>query len=100
MNGSLTLIASLLMIPAVLQMTGDDPMASDPPVIWRIVLKSVENTALNYSVLHLFCLQWAIWLATCRLKTIEELQVRCCFKWCVSAGVQVSSGMFLFGFVM
>ncbi|XP_042276011.1 Fanconi anemia group G protein isoform X2 [Thunnus maccoyii] len=69
--------AELLLTQAterVLQMTGDDPMASDPPVIWQIVLKSVENTALNSSVLHLFCLQWAIWLATCRLKTIQELQ--------------------------
>ncbi|XP_062273250.1 Fanconi anemia group G protein [Scomber scombrus] len=66
----------------ILQMTGDDPMASDPPVFWRIVLKSVENTALNASVLHLFCLQWAIWLATCRLNTIQELQeeLSCLFE--------------------
>nr|XP_020450076.1 Fanconi anemia group G protein isoform X2 [Monopterus albus] len=57
-----------------LQMAGNFPVASDPPVLWRTVLKSVENTALNSCVLYLLCLQWAIWLATCQLKMIEEFQ--------------------------
>ncbi|XP_042344579.1 Fanconi anemia group G protein, partial [Plectropomus leopardus] len=58
----------------VLQMTGDDPVASDPPAFWRAILKSVGNAALNPCVLHLLCVQWAIWLSTCQLKTIQELQ--------------------------
>ncbi|XP_044052731.1 Fanconi anemia group G protein isoform X2 [Siniperca chuatsi] len=69
--------AELLLTQAterVLQMTGDNPVCSDPPVFWRIVLKSVENTALNSCVLYLLCLQWAIWLATCQLKTIQGFQ--------------------------
>ncbi|XP_074494236.1 Fanconi anemia group G protein isoform X3 [Sebastes fasciatus] len=69
--------AELLLTQAterVLQMTGDDPLAPDPPVFWRTVLKSVGNTALNPSVLYLLCLQWAIWLSTCQLKTIQECQ--------------------------
>ena len=70
---------TLLLFPAVLQMTGDDPVASDLPVFWRTVLKSVGNTALNPCVLHLLCLQWAIWLSTCQLKTIQEFQVMPCF---------------------
>ncbi|KAM7391736.1 hypothetical protein PAMP_022398 [Pampus punctatissimus] len=59
---------------AVLQTTGDDAMASDPLVFWQKVLKSVETTALNSCVLYIFCLQWTIWLANCKLKTIQELQ--------------------------
>ncbi|XP_035513849.1 Fanconi anemia group G protein [Morone saxatilis] len=69
--------AELLLTQAterVLQMTGDAPVASDPGVFWKTVLKSVENTALNSSLQHLLCLQWAIWLATCQLKTIQECQ--------------------------
>ncbi|KAM9359882.1 Fanconi anemia group G protein [Symphorus nematophorus] len=58
----------------VLQVTGDEPAASDPPGIWRTVLKSVGNTALSSCVQHLLCLQWAIWLTTCQLKTIQEFQ--------------------------
>ncbi|XP_040050552.2 Fanconi anemia group G protein isoform X1 [Gasterosteus aculeatus] len=58
----------------ILQMTGDGPFASDPPVFWKTALKSVGNTALNRCVMHLLCLQWAIWLATCKLQTIQELQ--------------------------
>ncbi|XP_029295840.1 Fanconi anemia group G protein isoform X2 [Cottoperca gobio] len=58
----------------VLQMTGDDPVASDPTGFWRTVLKSVGNTALTPCVLSLLCLQWAIWLSTCQLKTIQEFQ--------------------------
>ncbi|KAK9522693.1 hypothetical protein VZT92_019141 [Zoarces viviparus] len=58
----------------VLQMTEDDSAASDPPVFWRTALKSVGNTALKPRVLYLLCLQWAIWLATCQLKTIQGFQ--------------------------
>ena len=60
-------------------MTGDDPVTSDLPAFWRTVLKSVRNKALNSCVLHLLCLQWVIWLATCQLKTIQEFKVRSSF---------------------
>ncbi|XP_038560147.1 Fanconi anemia group G protein [Micropterus salmoides] len=69
--------AELLLTQAterVLQVTGHDPVASDHPVFWRTLLKSVESTALNSCVLYLLCLQWAIWLATCQLKTIQGFQ--------------------------
>ncbi|XP_041793643.1 Fanconi anemia group G protein isoform X2 [Chelmon rostratus] len=69
--------AELLLIQATvrgLQMTGDGPVASDPPLFWRTALRSVGNTDLNSSVLYLLCLQWVIWLATCQLKTILEFQ--------------------------
>ncbi|XP_078106721.1 Fanconi anemia group G protein isoform X1 [Sander vitreus] len=69
--------AELLLTQAterVIQMTGDAPVASDPPVFWRTVLKSVGDTALNPCVLYLLCLQWAIWLSTCQLKIIQECQ--------------------------
>ncbi|XP_030272473.1 Fanconi anemia group G protein isoform X2 [Sparus aurata] len=58
----------------VIQMTGDDPISSDPPAFWRTLLKSVGNTTFNSSVQHLLCLQWALWLAKCQLKTIQEFQ--------------------------
>ncbi|XP_068994837.1 Fanconi anemia group G protein [Embiotoca jacksoni] len=58
----------------VLQLTGGDPCTSDVLVRWGTVLKSLENTALHPCVLHLLCLQWAIWLATCQLKTLQEFQ--------------------------
>ncbi|XP_070761028.1 Fanconi anemia group G protein [Enoplosus armatus] len=73
--------AELLLTQAterVLQVTGDDPVASDSPVFWTTVLKSVENTALNSCVLYLLCLQWAIWLATCQLKTIQTFHEELC----------------------
>ncbi|KAE8292251.1 Fanconi anemia group G protein-like protein [Larimichthys crocea] len=69
--------AELLLIQAterVLQITGDNPVATDPPVFWKTALKSVANTALNSSIQYILCLQWAIWLATCQLKTIQEFQ--------------------------
>ncbi|XP_062238075.1 Fanconi anemia group G protein [Platichthys flesus] len=69
--------AELLLTHALqraLQMTGDDPVASDLPAFWRTVLKSGRNKALNSCVLHLLCLQWVIWLATCKLKTIHEFK--------------------------
>lgn len=78
---SLTFPACLL-FPTVLQMSGDYHVASDPLVFWRTILKSVGNTALNSCLLYLLCVQWAIWLATCQLKTIEGFQVRACL-WAV-----------------
>lgn len=81
-NSSALTFNSLLLFFAVLQVhsssTEDDPAASDPHLFWRTVLKSVGNTALAPCVLHLLCLQWAIWLSTCQLKTIQEFQVRSC----------------------
>ncbi|XP_041856252.1 Fanconi anemia group G protein isoform X2 [Melanotaenia boesemani] len=67
--------AELLITQAMerfLQVTGGDAGTSDPLVFWRNILKSVGNTALHPFVLYLVCLQWAIWLATCQLKTIKE----------------------------
>uniref|UniRef100_A0A3P8U3P3 FA complementation group G n=1 Tax=Amphiprion percula TaxID=161767 RepID=A0A3P8U3P3_AMPPE len=64
----------------VLQMTGGETGASDPLVRWRAVLKSVENTHLHPTVLYLLCLQWAIWLATCQLETIQEFQMSSLFE--------------------
>ncbi|XP_069379960.1 Fanconi anemia group G protein isoform X2 [Paralichthys olivaceus] len=69
--------AELLLTHALqraLQMTGDDPVTSDLPAFWRTVLKSLRNEALISCVLHLLCLQWVIWLATCQLKTIQEFK--------------------------
>uniref|UniRef100_G3P537 FA complementation group G n=1 Tax=Gasterosteus aculeatus aculeatus TaxID=481459 RepID=G3P537_GASAC len=75
----------------ILQMTGDGPFASDPPVFWKTALKSVGNTALNRCVMHLLCLQWAIWLATCKLQTIQELQLLSVFE-TLSSGVWDEEG--------
>ncbi|XP_034548756.1 Fanconi anemia group G protein [Notolabrus celidotus] len=58
----------------VLQMTVDDHNASDTLVLWRTVLRSEGSKALKPCVLYLLCLQWAIWLATCQLKTIQEFK--------------------------
>ncbi|XP_061585953.1 Fanconi anemia group G protein isoform X2 [Cololabis saira] len=69
--------AELLLTKAtnrVLQMTGCDPIASDSPLLWRTAVKTVENTALHCFVLYVFTLQWAVWLATCQMKTIQEFQ--------------------------
>uniref|UniRef100_UPI0037E8508C Fanconi anemia group G protein n=1 Tax=Semicossyphus pulcher TaxID=241346 RepID=UPI0037E8508C len=68
--------AELLLTQATeraLQMSGYNHDASDPPVFWRTVFKSVENQA-NSCVLNLLCLQWAVWLATCQLNTIQEFK--------------------------
>uniref|UniRef100_A0A8D0AM29 FA complementation group G n=1 Tax=Sander lucioperca TaxID=283035 RepID=A0A8D0AM29_SANLU len=81
--------AELLLTQAterVLQMTGDAPVASDPPVFWRTVINSVGDTALNPCVLYLLCLQWAIWLSTCQLKIIQECQLFSVFE-TLSTGV-------------
>ncbi|XP_034398583.1 Fanconi anemia group G protein isoform X2 [Cyclopterus lumpus] len=69
--------AELLLTQAterLLQMKGDGSVASDPSEFWRTALKSLGNTALNACVMNLLCLQWAIWLATCQLKTIQGFQ--------------------------
>ncbi|KAM6931056.1 Fanconi anemia group G protein [Xenentodon cancila] len=69
--------AELLLTQAtkrVLQMTGGDPIPSDSLLLWRTAVKTVENTALHCFVLYIFCLQWAVWLATCQMKTIKEFQ--------------------------
>ncbi|XP_026178555.1 Fanconi anemia group G protein isoform X2 [Mastacembelus armatus] len=69
--------AELLLTQAterVLQMHGDDHVASHPHVFWRTIFKSIGNTSLNSRVLYLVCVQWAMWLATCQLKIIEEFQ--------------------------
>lgn len=70
----------LLLFPTVIQMTGDDPISSDPPAFWKTLLKSMGNTTFTSSVQHLLCLQWAVWLAKCQLKTIQEFQVRSCLE--------------------
>ncbi|KAF3695853.1 Fanconi anemia group G protein -like protein [Channa argus] len=70
--------AELLLLQSTeraLQMTGNNTLASDPNVFWREVLKSVGNTALNVCIVHLLCLQWAIWLATCQLNMINDSQM-------------------------
>ncbi|KAM3867541.1 Fanconi anemia group G protein [Diretmus argenteus] len=69
-----TFFPNPLAFPAALDMTGNDPVASDPAVFWRAVLKSTGNSALHSCILRLLCLQWAIWLSTCRLKTIQDVQ--------------------------
>ncbi len=43
----------LLIFPAVLQMMGDESVASDLSGFWRKVLTAVRNTALNSSVQYL-----------------------------------------------
>ncbi|KAM3611455.1 uncharacterized protein V6R79_018785 [Siganus canaliculatus] len=58
----------------VAQVVGNDPVSSDPTAFWKAVLKSVENASLNSSVHRLLSVQWALWLATCQLKSIQELQ--------------------------
>ncbi|XP_029017873.1 Fanconi anemia group G protein isoform X2 [Betta splendens] len=58
----------------VLQMTDDEPPSLDPLVFWRTVLKSVKSKTFSSCILHLLCLQWAIWLASCQLKMIEAFQ--------------------------
>ncbi|XP_068594679.1 Fanconi anemia group G protein [Brachionichthys hirsutus] len=56
-----------------LQLKEDDPV-SEPPVFWRAVLKSVGGGYLSSSVQPLLCLQWGIWLGTCKLTLIQEFQ--------------------------
>uniref|UniRef100_A0A3Q3MH85 FA complementation group G n=1 Tax=Labrus bergylta TaxID=56723 RepID=A0A3Q3MH85_9LABR len=68
--------AELLLVQAT-EREGDHD-ASDHLGLWKSILKSAGSIALKSCVLHLLCLQWAIWLATCQLKTINEFKVRCC----------------------
>uniref|UniRef100_A0A672IAY7 FA complementation group G n=1 Tax=Salarias fasciatus TaxID=181472 RepID=A0A672IAY7_SALFA len=49
--------------------------ASDVCVRWKAVFKSAGNPTLKPCVPYLFCLQWALWLATCQLKVIQDIQV-------------------------
>lgn len=43
-----------------------------------MVLKSLGSTpSLRSCTLQLLCLHWALWLSTCRLGHIQELQVVC-----------------------
>lgn len=58
----------------VLQNTTEEPVDSDPLVFWRTALQLVENTSLKSSVRHLLGLQWAVWLASCQMRTIQEFQ--------------------------
>ncbi len=76
MTQKLCLKLCFVIFPTVLQMMGDESVASDLSGFWRKVLTAVRNTALNSSVQYLLGLQWAIWLATCQLKTIREFQVK------------------------
>ncbi|KAM9393698.1 Fanconi anemia group G protein isoform 2-T2 [Pholidichthys leucotaenia] len=55
------------------QITGDDPGTPEPLLI-RTFLRSVRTTALSPCGVYLLCLQWAIWLATSQLKTVQEFQ--------------------------
>uniref|UniRef100_A0A672IAV9 FA complementation group G n=1 Tax=Salarias fasciatus TaxID=181472 RepID=A0A672IAV9_SALFA len=55
--------------------TGDGGDASDVCVRWKAVFKSAGNPTLKPCVPYLFCLQWALWLATCQLKVIQDIQV-------------------------
>ncbi|KAM4616808.1 Fanconi anemia group G protein [Polymixia lowei] len=57
-----------------LEVIGSDTVASDPPVFWRVVIKTLGSSGLYSSLLQLLCLHWAVWLSTCRLETIQDLQ--------------------------
>ncbi|RVE68185.1 hypothetical protein OJAV_G00090110 [Oryzias javanicus] len=63
-----------------LQMKGESLCQSDAPIVWMMAVKSVKNTALHRFLLYLSCLQWAIWLATCQLKPIEDFQETSLFE--------------------
>ncbi|KAM6964942.1 Fanconi anemia group G protein [Aplochiton taeniatus] len=43
-------------------------------VFWHTVLESLGNSTLRACFFQLLCLQWAVWLATCSLESIQELQ--------------------------
>lgn len=79
---SICVIYGLYLCPEVLQTTDEAPqsVASDLPAFWKKVLKSVRNTTLNNFVLNLLCSQWLIWLATCKLKAVQEFEVRLYFN--------------------
>ncbi|XP_064825645.1 Fanconi anemia group G protein [Oncorhynchus masou masou] len=54
---------------------GCDRPPPNPPVFWCMVLKTLGSTpSLRSCALHLLCLSWALWLSTCRLGHIQELQ--------------------------
>lgn len=70
-----TVLNSASAVTAVLQMTGADPEASE---LWKSVLESARSPALTAPVQRVVGLQWAVWLANCQLKTIQEYQVHFC----------------------
>ncbi|XP_041757125.1 Fanconi anemia group G protein [Coregonus clupeaformis] len=54
---------------------GCDRPPPEPRVFWCTVLKSLGSTSsLRSCTLQLLCLHWALWLSTCRLGHIQELQ--------------------------
>ncbi|XP_056147086.1 Fanconi anemia group G protein isoform X2 [Lampris incognitus] len=67
----------------VVEVIGGDQVTSDLPVLWQEILKSLEQSTLRSCILQLLCLQWAIWLSTCRLETIQDLQEE---LWVLSEG--------------
>lgn len=59
----------------VLQIPGYDQGSSDCLLFWRNVSeKSLKHTELSICLGQLFCLQWAIWLATQKFSVIQELE--------------------------
>ncbi|XP_028313547.1 Fanconi anemia group G protein isoform X1 [Gouania willdenowi] len=58
----------------VLQCKGANAQTADVCVQWKLLLQSTENTFWQPSVVHLLCVQWALWLATHQLKRIETLE--------------------------
>lgn len=58
-------------------MTGADPEISDT-VFWKTVFELARSTAITSRVLYVAGVQWAVWLASSQLKTIEEFQVHFC----------------------
>lgn len=46
-----------------------------PAVFWRSILTtSLGGSAVRSCILQLLCVHWALWLSTCRLATIQDLQ--------------------------
>lgn len=71
-------LTSLPILCAALGAVGCDRPPPNPPVFWCMVLKSLGSTpSLRSCALHLLCLSWALWLSTCSLGHIQELQVVC-----------------------
>lgn len=66
---------------AVLQNTTEELVDSDPVVFWRTAAQSVENTSLKSSVQRLLGLQWAVCLASCQMRTIQEFQVHAVYSY-------------------
>ncbi|KAM8865682.1 Fanconi anemia group G protein [Synchiropus picturatus] len=58
----------------VLVLKGIVNMQSNLAELWQTILASVENDPLKFGVAQLFCVQWAVWLHTCQLETLLDLQ--------------------------